>query len=57
MSMQRKIKRAIMQQAGAFDKKRTTCKRCKAKLVEKNGYGWVCAECGWERDGGKQDAD
>ena len=47
MSMQRKIKRAMEAQQRKETRKRTTCRRCGTRLVEKHGYGWVCVECGW----------
>ena len=43
MSLARKIKRSIAHKKNG----RTTCPKCHAKLVEKPGYGIVCAECGW----------
>lgn len=43
VSISRSIKRRKMLAEG----KRTTCPKCHAKLVEKPGYGTVCAECGW----------
>lgn len=49
MSMQRKIKRAMEAQQRKETMKRTTCRRCGAKMVEKPGYGQVCIECGWAR--------
>ncbi len=43
MSLARKIKRGI----DKTENGRTTCPKCHVKLVEKSGYGLVCAECGW----------
>ena len=43
MSFARKIKRNI----DRVNNGRATCPKCHAKLVEKSGYGRVCAECGW----------
>lgn len=47
MSMQRKIKRAIEAQQRKRTGKRTTCRKCGARLTEKMGYGMICEECGW----------
>lgn len=49
MSMQRKIKRAMEAQQRKETRKRTTCRKCGARMVEKPGYCLVCIECGWER--------
>ena len=43
MSIKRKIKRITQRKKDG----RTTCPKCHSKLVEKAGYGKVCAECGW----------
>lgn len=43
MSITRKIKRNTQRKKG----ERITCPKCHSKLVEKAGYGKVCAECGW----------
>lgn len=43
MSFARKLKRHI----NGGNKGRTTCPKCHSKLLEKPGYGLVCAECGW----------
>lgn len=43
MSLSRSIKRRKMLR----ENKRTTCPKCRAKLVEKPGYGIVCPDCGW----------
>lgn len=42
MSFARKLKRKHEKKLG-----RTTCPKCHSKLLEKPGYGLVCAECGW----------
>lgn len=49
MSMQRKIKRAMEAQQRKEAGKRTTCRKCGARMVEKPGYGLVCMECGWAK--------
>lgn len=49
MSMQRKIKRAMEAQQQKETRKRTRCRNCGSRLVEKPGYGWVCMDCGWEQ--------
>lgn len=49
MSMQRKIKRAMEAQQRKEVGKRTTCRKCGARMIEKPGYGQVCIECGWAR--------
>ena len=43
MSLSRSIKRRKMLR----ENKRTTCPKCHDKLIDKPGYGIVCAECGW----------
>ena len=43
MRFARKIKRNIDRARNG----RMTCPKCHAKLVDKSGYGLVCAECGW----------
>ncbi len=45
MSLSRSIKRRKMLR----EKGRTTCPKCRAKLIEKHGYGILCAECGWQK--------
>lgn len=51
MSQQRTTNRNITARYRKEPKKRTTCKRCGAKLTAKPGYGYVCAECGdWPKE-------
>ena len=52
MSFARKLKRKHEKKERKAD--RTTCPKCHSKLLEKPGYGLVCAECGWWKkpDGG-----
>lgn len=49
MSMQRKIKRAMEAQQRKEAGKRTTCRKCGARMMDKGPYGWMCGECGWKR--------
>ena len=49
MSQQRKIKRAMEARQRKETRKRTTCRKCGARMIEKPGYGVVCGECGWMR--------
>lgn len=52
MSLSRSIKRRKMLAQNG----RTTCPKCHAKLIEKPGYGAVCAECGcWKKEDGKDE--
>lgn len=51
MSLSRSIKRRKMLRENG----RTTCPKCHAKLIEKPGYGTVCAECGWWRKAAAKD--
>lgn len=48
MSIEREIRRFANRKKAKEERKRITCKRCKSQLLEKPGYGLVCAECGWE---------
>ena len=48
MSVEREIRRFANRKKAKEERKRTTCKRCKSQMLEKPGYGLVCAECGWE---------
>ena len=48
MSLEREFRRFANRKKMKEERKRTTCKRCKGKLIEKHGYGIVCPECGWE---------
>ena len=47
MSIEREIRRFAKRKERKAEKKRTTCRRCKSKMIEKPGYGMVCMECGW----------
>lgn len=47
MSIRRSIKRKARQQDLKLNGMRSTCRRCKSKMIVKPGYGWVCEECGW----------
>ena len=46
MSFARKLKRKTQ----LSKNRRTTCPKCHEKLIEKPGYGLVCAECGWWKE-------
>lgn len=47
MSIEREIRRFANRKKRKEERKRTTCKYCKSKLIDKLGYGLVCPECGW----------
>lgn len=47
MSLEREFRRFANRKKPKNEKKRTTCRYCKFKLIEKPGYGLVCPECGW----------
>lgn len=47
MSLSRSIKRKALQQDLRMNGMRSTCRHCKAKMIVKPGYGWICEECGW----------
>lgn len=47
MSVEREFRRFANRKRMKEEGKRTRCKKCKSKLLEKPGYGLVCAECGW----------
>lgn len=55
MSFARKIKRRHMLKTRKETYGRTTCPRCHDKLVEKYGYGLVCANCGWQKSADETD--
>lgn len=52
MSFARKFKRRKIDKA-INDRK--TCPKCHYKLVEKYGYGLVCANCGWHKSNKKEE--
>lgn len=47
MSIKRSMKRNAFRQDLKLNGMRSTCRRCKAKMIVKPGYGFVCGECGW----------
>ena len=47
MSVEREIRRFAERKKRKEEKKRTTCRRCGRKMIDKPGYGLVCVECGW----------
>ena len=49
MSIEREIRRFANRKKRKEERKRTTCRHCKGKMIEKPGYGLICPECGWER--------
>lgn len=59
MSIEREFRRFANRKRMKEERKRTTCRHCKNKLLEKPGYGLVCPECGWmkqESAGGEDNA-
>lgn len=47
MSLARSVKRKKFQQDLKLNGIRSTCRKCKARMTFKPGYGCVCEECGW----------
>ena len=48
MSIERQFRRRALQANMRANGMRSTCRKCKEKMVCKPGYGWVCQACGWE---------
>ncbi len=56
MSIEREFRRFANRKKRKEERKRTTCRYCKAKLIDKPGYGLVCPECGWGAVRSEEDA-
>jgi len=54
MSIEREIKRRNALKNEKDNGIRRVCRRCKARMFVKPGYGCVCQECGWESHGQKR---
>lgn len=48
MSIEREFRRRSLQANMRANGMRSTCRKCKEKMLCKPGYGWVCPACGWE---------
>lgn len=48
MSFERELRRRALQANMIANGMRSTCRKCKGKMLCKPGYGWICTACGWE---------